>query len=31
MVRSSYKAGEFYLQNLLEKKRREPEMDVEFG
>ena len=31
LVRSSYKAGEFYLQNLLEKKRREPEMDVEFG
>ena len=31
MVRSSYKAGEFYLQNLLEKKRREPEVDMEFG
>ena len=31
MVRSSYKAGEFYLQNLLEKKRREPEVEVEFG
>ena len=28
MVRSSYKAGEFYLQNLLEKRR---EVDVEFG